>query len=177
MDGAIGAALPGLFSVGSRIARIARIARVVESGGQVLGRAADSVWNLLPVVRGRLIEQTILGRIPSTLAAGVRNFPVIDDLYEGVASSIKSIDLLAKTYQGANVLIGKIMTDAGKLAAFEGATYGGYEVAAEKIQERVLVVVVEEGAETVAQAEALVQAAERVRTTYPGVKVAIKRIP
>ena len=170
-DAAVGAALPGLFSVGSRIAPIARI---FQAGGQVVGRAADSVWNLGSIARGRLIEQTILGRMPSTLQAGLKNFPVIDDFYQGVASSIKSIDLMAKTYQNTAALTSKIMRDAWKLSEFQGASLGGYSVAAGQIQERVLVVVVENGAATAAQGEALAQAVRQAQATYPSVKVMIK---
>jgi len=174
LDGAIGAALPGLFSIGSRIAPIARITQV---GGQVVGRAANSVWNLTAIARGRMIAQTILGRLPSTLALGVKNFPVIDDLYQGVATSIKSIDLLAKTYQNTATLVNKILADAAKLAEFQGATLGKVTFTAGQIQERVLVVAVEEGAATTAQAQALVQAARQAHAGYPGVTVVVKAVP
>ena len=174
LDGAIGAALPGLFSIGSRIAPIVRITQV---GGQVFGRAANSVWNLNAIARGRMIEQTILGRLPSTLAAGVKNFPVIDDLYQGVATSIKSIDLLAKTYQNTATLVNKIVAEAFKLAEFQGAALGKVTVTAGQIEERVLVVAVEEGAATTAQAEALVQAVRQAQAAYPGVKVFVKAVP
>ena len=170
-DGAIGAALPGLFSIGSRIAPIAR---VVQAGGQVVGRAANSVWSLGSIARGRLIEQTILGRMPSTLQAGLKNFPVIDDFYQGIASSIKSIDLLANTYQNTAALTSKIMRDAWKLSEFQGASLGGYSVAAGQIEKRVLVVAVEEGAATAAQGEALAQVVRQAQATYPNVQVVIK---
>jgi len=173
-DAAIGAALPGLFTVGSRIAPIAR---VVSVGGQVVGRAANSVWDLPPVARGRLIEQTILGRLPSTMQAGVKNFPVIDDFFNGVATSIKSIDLRAKTYQNTAALVNKIMGDAAKLAEFQGARFGRFAVTADQIEKRVLVVAVEEGAATAAQAESLVQAARQAQAAYPGVTVIVKPIP
>jgi large repetitive protein len=169
-DGALGAALPGLGSFAARFTPIAR-------AGQLLQRAAGSVWNATPFVRGRLIEEGILGRLPSTLQAGVKNFPVIDDFFRGVATSIKSIDVTAKTYQNTSSLIYKIMRDAGKLAAFDGAEYGGYQVAAHEVEKRVLVVVVEEGAVTAEQAEALVQATRQARAAYPGVEIAITPMP
>jgi UDP-N-acetylenolpyruvoylglucosamine reductase len=69
------------------------------------------------------------------------------------------------------------LRDAGKLAAFQEAKYGGYEVAAHEVQKRVLVVAIEEGAANAQQAEALVQAVRQAKATYPGVEIAIAPMP
>ena len=63
-----------------------------------------SVWLLPPFLRGRLIEQRLGQNLPS-------NYPVIDRFVGGVATSIKSLDLGAKTYQSLATL---------------GTTIGGY---------------------------------------------------
>ena len=60
-------------------------------------RTIASVWRLGNFARGIAIE-TALGK---NLAAG---FPVIDKFLNGTATSIKSIDLTAKTYQDTEKL-------------------------------------------------------------------------
>ena len=102
---------------------------------------------------------------------------MIDDFFGGVATSIKSVDLTAKSYQSTSALISKILRDTGKLAAFNEAKYGGYQVAAGEIEKRVLVVAIEEGAATAPQAEAMVQAVRQAQATYPTVQVVIIPVP
>jgi hypothetical protein len=63
------------------------------AGGRLSAIAArNSVWGLGPTARGNAIEVLLGGNLP-------RTFPVIDRFLNGVATSIKSIDLRAITYQ------------------------------------------------------------------------------
>lgn len=50
------------------------------------------MWSLKPFERGVEIEKMLGQNLPS-------NFPVIDKFENGLATSIKSMDLSAKTYQ------------------------------------------------------------------------------
>jgi RHS repeat-associated protein len=177
IDAALGAALPGL---GSWVSRSVVVGRVVQMGGSVVGRAANSVWNLTPFARGRAIEQlteVFGGRLASTIRDGVMNFPVIDDFFNGVATSIKSIDLLARTYQVAGNVTKRVLADAGKLARFRGATWGGITVAEQQIEQRVLVVYMEEGATSQAQIQELITAVQQAKIDFPFVQIAFKFIP
>jgi filamentous hemagglutinin len=74
--------------------------------------AESSVWDLSPFARGQSIEQTLGANLP-------QNFPVIDKFNwdTGVATSIKSIDLTAPSYQNmstlSNTLNGYVNSVAG----------------------------------------------------------------
>jgi hypothetical protein len=146
---------------------------VVRIAGEALSRAASSVWNLTPFARGWAIEELILG--------GARNlhpnFPVIDDFVEGVATSIKSMDLTAATYQSGSAIISRLSSYAAKLASFQGAEYAGDVVAGAAIKEKVLVVAFEEGAATIEQAQVLEEFLRIAKASWPNVKIAFSFIP
>ncbi|RLJ99610.1 DUF6443 domain-containing protein [Tenacibaculum discolor] len=84
-----------------------------------LFRKAESVWNLNRFARGRAIEN-ILG----ANTRWARNFPVIDKLENGVATSIKSLDLGAKSYQQGNRVFNTLKGYINKLDNFKGASWG-----------------------------------------------------
>jgi hypothetical protein len=109
--------------------------------------AASSPWLLKALERGQQIED-MLGRNL------IRNFPVIDKWYNGVATSIKSIDLTAKSYQDIEVLIQTIKGYVNELAAFQGAQWAGLEIKSWEITSRVLQLAIPEGA-TEAQLSAI----------------------
>jgi RHS repeat-associated protein len=67
---------------------------------KAVGRAV-SVWGMNSGQRGMMIERALGGNLPT-------NFPVIDKLAKGVATSIKSIDLTAKSYQRNGALLGTL---------------------------------------------------------------------
>jgi hypothetical protein len=145
---------------------------VVRAAGEAFTRVASSVWNQTAFARGWAIEELLIGarRLHP-------NFPVIDDFIEGVATSIKSLDLTAKTYQSASALISRLSGYAGKLSAFQGATFAGDTVAAGAIKERVLVVAFEEGAATIEQAKVLEDFMRLAKTAWPNIKVVFEFIP
>jgi RHS repeat-associated protein len=153
--------------------RYAKGFTVVRAAGEALTRVASSVWNLSPFARGWAIEELILG--------GARrlhpNFPVIDDFLGGVATSIKSLDLTAATYQSASALTGRLSAYAAKLSAFQGAKFAGTEILAAEIKEKVLVVAFEEGAATFEQAKVLEEFLRLAKSTWPDIKVVFSFVP
>ena len=66
-------------------------------GGLIVTITATSVWLLPPLIRGRVIERALGSNLPY-------NYPVIDRFVNGVVTSIKSIDLTARTYQNIPAL-------------------------------------------------------------------------
>jgi RHS repeat-associated protein len=94
-----------------------------------MGRIFGSVWKLGNFVRGAMIESMLGANLP-------RAFPVIDKFLNGVATSIKSLDLTAKTYQNAKALASKINGYVDKLADFNGAKLGQAEVELLKSRQR-----------------------------------------
>lgn len=82
---------------------------------------SKSVWNLNRFERGRKIEDLLGGNLGW-------NFPVIDKLKNGVVTSIKSIDLSAKTYQKGNNLFNTLKKYINKVDDFSGANWGGQNI-------------------------------------------------
>ena len=101
-----------------------------------------SVWQLLPWERGRVIEGT-LGKSPEL----VENFPVIDRFENGVATSIKSLDLNAATYQDTTRLASTVTRYLNTLAQWNGQTrpWGGFQILPSEIQTKVLELAVPPG--------------------------------
>jgi hypothetical protein len=77
----------------------------------------------MPFLRGEAIERALGQNLP-------RTFPVIDRFSGGLATSIKSIDLAAKTYQIPGKLRGTLASYVNSLARFDGATLGNVAVGA-----------------------------------------------
>jgi hypothetical protein len=122
---------------------------VFKVGGlafKALKAAGGSIWKL-PVIgpgaRGFVYEQMI--GLKGLMKAP--NFPVIDAFYNGVATSVKTMDIFAKKYIGNSTAIKKqILEYADKLAAFEGASWGGQTVTKNEIKKRVLEIGIPKGA-------------------------------
>ncbi|MFB0535680.1 MAG: RHS repeat-associated core domain-containing protein [Anaerolineae bacterium] len=127
----------------------------VVSGGVLSGlgygirQAARSVWRLPPLQRGTVIHQRLGQNLP-------QNFPVIDRFANGTATSIKSLDLNAPTYQNIGGLTSKVQGYINTLASFPGATRGNIAITAPQITGRVVELAVPPGA-TPAQSMALQQ--------------------
>ena len=119
---------------------------------------------LRPTARANLIEQMLGANLP-------RTSPVIDSFVDGIATSIKSIDLGAVSYQAPSALESKLMGYVDKLAGFSGAATGAAEVSGDEITGRVLNLAVQEGAVGPAQQAVL----ERVTAaaTQQGVRVVV----
>ena len=80
-----------------------------------------TVWRLNRFERGRRIES----KLGENLGW---NFPTIDKLQGGVATSIKSLDLTAKSYQKGNTLFNTLKKYINKVDDFTGANWGGRNI-------------------------------------------------
>jgi len=136
-------------------------------------RAPNSLWNIAsPTERGRQIERMVLGR-PASLEH-VSNFPVIDDFTNGVATSIKSLDLTLSTYLKPSSLTRTLDNYAKKLANFQGKRWGGEIV--ENPSKRVLLLAMEEGVMTRTQTQAMTQFLKEAAQKYPNINIVITMI-
>jgi hypothetical protein len=137
---------------------------------------AARVWarsGIGPAMRGRLLEATELIGYQS----GVRlasNQPVIDHFANGVATSIKSINLASPSFQSGNRLSQLLTRQVNNIAAYRGSTFGGARISENAITARQLVVIVPRGA-TATQTLALNQAQVYARTK--GVTMVVRRYP
>ncbi len=103
-----------------------------------VAETASDVWKLGWAARGRQIEQALGADLPA-------NFPVIDAFADGVATSIKSIDLKSAIYSDADRLSTRIDAYVGQLAAFKGEEWGKRVIAPTDITERVLKIAIPKG--------------------------------
>lgn len=74
-----------------------------------------------------------------------QNFPVIDRFVDGVATSIKSLDLGAKTYQNTRTLQTTCERYIDKVAGFNGRNWGRHNITQEDISGRALDLVIPSG--------------------------------
>ncbi len=103
---------------------------VTTPGGHGL---SPSVWGLPPLERGRLIEEA-LGRSPHLPF----DFPVIDRMEDGIATSIKTMDLNAASYQIPSKLKSELAKQINAIAKFEGRAWKGVIVQPSEITGRAL---------------------------------------
>jgi len=105
------------------------------------GTGVAAEWSLSPFVRGRVFENIYGANLGW-------NFPVIDRFMNGVATSIKSLNLNAKTYQNMGALASKLRGYVDDVAGFMGADWGGDLVEQSKILSRQLQVIIPQGSLT-----------------------------
>ncbi|KFF73830.1 hypothetical protein HX13_17680 [Chryseobacterium sp. P1-3] len=118
------------------------LGKVGGVAGALLKKAGGSLWGMAPLERG-FVYETILGLKGAFKSS---NFPVIDAFADGVATSIKTLDLAAKSYAKNNQVFNTLKGYINKLANFKGAEWGGEAVEGSAIKSRVLEVGVPEGA-------------------------------
>ena len=124
--------------------------------------AGASVWKMGWAARGQAIEQELgMNLAPSN--------PVIDMFSDGIATSIKSINLNAATYQNTNRLAARIGAYVDRLAAFDGQNWGNFMLNSEEISGRTLLLAIPEGSMTDAQLAAINSA--QARAAARGVKI------
>jgi filamentous hemagglutinin len=70
------------------------------------------------------------------------NFPVVDRFENGVVTSIKSIDLGAKSYRSPGAVLQALIGCVDQVANFQGGRWGEVSIKASDIAERRLDVVV-----------------------------------
>ncbi|MFN5999351.1 MAG: RHS repeat-associated core domain-containing protein, partial [Paracoccaceae bacterium] len=86
-----------------------------------MANKGTSAWSLPPLERGKAIEKMMGQNLPDS-------FPVIDKVGGMIATSIKSMDLNAKTYASAAKLEAKVVGYAKTVGGFQGASYAGTAV-------------------------------------------------
>ncbi|HEY0736680.1 MAG TPA: RHS repeat-associated core domain-containing protein, partial [Herpetosiphonaceae bacterium] len=98
-----------------------RGAQALSHGSHALAlrrlRGPAGLWNLPPFQRGNEIE-ALLGR--GRYLAHVDNFPVIDRFENGIATSIKSLNLGDRTYQNASNLRRRVTQYIDQMANYQG---------------------------------------------------------
>lgn len=120
-------------------------AKVVEGVGYVasgLGRA--SVWALAQSPRGFRVGAILGENLPL-------NFPTIDRFANGVATSIKSMDVTAASYQKSGRIYSTLTKYIDKVAEFNGARVGEFNIRPTDINSRALKLAIQPGKSTAAQ--------------------------
>ncbi|KPL66749.1 hypothetical protein SZ64_00705 [Erythrobacter sp. SG61-1L] len=107
------------------------VARIGSIDLRVAGAAERGVWRLNPFARGQQIEQALGHNLPG-------NFPVIDKFENGLATSIKSVDLDAVTYQSGSTLTRTLNGYVDTVAEFQGRTWAGVRIRPQDISGRAL---------------------------------------
>ena len=100
---------------------------------------AKGAWGLKPFDRGKSIEKTLMG--------WGNNFPVIDkfDIDSRTITSIKSLDLNAKSYQSGNAVYNRVKGYIDKLAGFKEGKWGDKVIESGDFDNRVLELAIPEG--------------------------------
>ena len=142
----------------------------VLGGAQALGGAVatQSVWRLGWAARGIAISDALGANLP-------RNFPVLDKFINGVATSIKSMDLNAPAYQNIAIITSRLNSYVDSVANFSGKTWGGSVVNAAQIVARQLQLAIPANGATAVQQLAIDAAALRARGL--GVTVIVTSFP
>ena len=82
---------------------------------------ASGHWDLDPFQRGKNIEDDLLQNLPEP-------YKTIDRYDNGLITSIKSLDLNAKSYQNSTKLMSRIKKYIDDLADFQGFSMGGWDI-------------------------------------------------
>lgn len=183
---AINAAADTVTTIVSRIAPIAQRLKVIL--GAQITRAAAAVVERLPGLaqdtettaygnlsawskdwstRGLEIEKQLGGNLP-------RSFPTIDKFDNGVATSIKSVDLSAPTYQDTGPLASRLRSYVDSVADFKGKSFDGVTIRPNDITQRELQVAVQPGVMSSAQQAAFDQVEQYAQSK--GVNLTISEV-
>lgn len=125
---------------------------------------APSIWKRGWAARGLHIERALGGNLPP-------GFPVIDRFANGIATSIKSIDLTAASYQNASRLTARLSNYVDRVANFAGDELGSTQIAANEIKGRALHLAIPDGSLTNMQWRVI--EAMKVRAKSRGVEILI----
>jgi len=120
---------------------------VVLAGAGLLATpgAASPAWKLGWAKRGQTINKQFGDNtFPD-------NYPIIDKIPDGVATSVKSIDLNAATYQKEASLTYRLNKFVADVREFDGAYWGGKDISDTDIDGRAVHLIVPKGSLTEAQ--------------------------
>jgi hypothetical protein len=93
------------------------------------------VWDQPAVVRGEIVERRLGHNVPP-------GFKTIDRFENGVATSIKSIDLTAESYKNTERLTSKVKGQIDDVAEFKGDKRGWLKITRQEIKGRELLVAI-----------------------------------
>ncbi|MFM0178996.1 filamentous hemagglutinin N-terminal domain-containing protein [Paraburkholderia aspalathi] len=119
------------------------------------GSSSNGVWSLNPFARGTTIEQQLGQNLP-------QNFPVIDIFDSGMATSIKSLNVNANSYQSTSTLSRTLNGYIDSVAGYNGTGpngWAGVKIDASQITGRGLDLVIPNAGST-AQQQAINQAVQ-----------------
>jgi RHS repeat-associated protein len=136
---------PELAAAEGAIGLAAIAAPTAAGAGGLIGAGEASVWALPNFVRGEVIQRALGQNLPN-------NFPVIDRFVDGLATSIKSIDLNATTYQNVANLSRIVTGYVNDVARFAGQAWGNVVIRGSEITGRALDLAVPSAATTAQQA-------------------------
>ncbi len=124
------------------------------------GALARDPWKLGWAARGSYLHELLGGTLSPT-------FPVIDRFVDGMATSIKSIDLNAATYQKTAQLTYRLKQYIDDLTEFDGAQWADDNVPSSALKGRTLSLAIPKGSMTENQREAIeaVRAWARMKNT------------
>ena len=149
------------------IARYELNPAIQQATNQICDRS--KIWSLKPFQRGIDIEN-LLGRSPEF----VSNFPVIDKWNNGIATSIKSIDLTANSYQNISTLTNKVQSYVTAIANWQGVRWGGVSITSDQIISRELLLAIPP---TASQAQLAALSQIQTWAQSKGVELIIQVIP
>jgi len=129
----------------------------VAAATAVVAEEASEVWKLGWAVRGHAITDALRANLH-------RSWETIDDFREGIATSIKSIDLRAETYQIPKLLTRAINRYVDLLANYEGSGLGQTVITRAEITGRRLNLVIPKRSMTAVQRKAVAVSVERARS-------------
>jgi hypothetical protein len=150
------------------------ITEVAEEEASALAKKVSdegvSVWEQEAKKRGRDLHKILGQNLPP-------NYPTIDIFAEEkpIATSIKTLDPTAKSYQGAADLARKINGYVDKVKAFNGADYGGEEITEDMIKGRQLHLAIRKGVATGEQRAIIAEATTRAEGL--GVTLIVTEVP
>ncbi|GET46197.1 endonuclease toxin domain-containing protein [Capnocytophaga felis] len=135
---------------------------------ELFKNAGNSLWKVAPLERGFVYEKMLNLKG----AFNFHNYPVIDAFYQGVATSVKTLNLNDKSYQVGNAIFNTLKGYINKLANFKGVNRGGVNTI-NQINTKVLEVGIPRGAtaEQIKQINKAIQYAQQ-----QGVKMNIRVI-
>jgi hypothetical protein len=135
-----------------------------ETGAAAAEAAAENPWKMGCAKRGDYLHEKLGGNLP-------RTFKTLDNFENGAATSIKSIDLNAATYQDGARLTYRLNDYINKLANYEDHALDEITVRVQGITSRTLSMVIPRGSMTSVQRAAFDAAKSRAEKL--GIKITI----